>query len=161
MVKKEATAWALGIASLSLLASISIYSFARLHPPEILESLQATYPVLAAQTAFHGNAPSFFYTLALALFIGALASTPGSARRHCLIWIGLAICLELSQHPIVAGDLSTWLEAVLPGSAWEYIGSYWARGVFDRLDLIATLSGGFISMVLLTYLHREANDAQH
>ena len=134
--------------------AIAVYSFARIHPPELLESFQATNPILAAQTWIFGSAPSFFYTLALGLFIGSCASTVTDARVHCLAWIGLAICLELAQHPIVAVHLSTWLAAMLPESSWELIGPYWTRGIFDPLDIIASLIGGSIALVLLTHLSR-------
>jgi len=159
MTKNALLACRFGIASLSLLVAIAVYSFARFHPPELLESFQATNPTLAAQTGFFGSAPSFFYTLALGLLIGACASTLTNARVHCLAWLGLVLCLELLQYPIVAGHLSTWLAAVLSESSWELIGPYWARGTFDWLDLIATLVGGVIAIALLTYLPREIHDA--
>jgi hypothetical protein len=149
----------LGVASLSLFAAVLVYSFTRIYPPELLSSIQATHPGLAAQTGIFGSAPSFFYTLALGLFIGACASTLTNARVHCLVWIGLAICLELTQHPIAAELLSTWLAAILSKSSWELIGPYWTRGAFDQLDLVATLIGGFVALTLLTYLPREIDDA--
>jgi hypothetical protein len=150
----------LGAASLALFAAILVYSFTRIYPAEILASIQATHPELAAQTELFGSAPFFFYTLALGLFIGTFASRLMNARVHCLVWIGLAVCLELTQPPIVAEHLSTWLAAILSESSWELIGPYWTRGAFDRLDLIATLIGGFVALVLLTYLPREASDAR-
>jgi hypothetical protein len=72
----------LGIASLSLFAAVLVYSFTRIYPPEILASIQATHPGLAAQTGLFGSAPSFFYTLALGLFITLCASTRMSARNQ-------------------------------------------------------------------------------
>ena len=136
-----------------------MYSFTRIYPPELLVSIQATHPGLAAQTGLFGSAPSFFYTLALGLFIGASASTLTNARIHCLVWIGLAMCLELTQPPIVAEHLSTWLAAILPESTWGLIGPYWMRGVFDPIDLIATLFGGLIALFLITRLPMEDNNA--
>ena len=159
MTRNAPLIWRLCIASLSLLAAVAVYSFARIYPPEILTPIQTVNTELAAQTAAFGSAPSFFYTLALGLFIGACASTLTNARVHCLVWIGLAICLELTQHPIVAENLSTWLAAILSESSWELIGTYWARGVFDQLDLVATLIGGFVALALLSYSPREINDA--
>ena len=159
MTRNALLIWRLGIASLSLLAAVAVYCFARIYPPEILTPIQAVNTELAAQTAAFGNAPSFFYTLALGLFIGASASTLTNARIHCLVWIGLAICLELTQHPIVAEHLSTWLVAILSESSWELVGPYWTRGAFDQLDLVATLIGGFVALALLSYLPREINDA--
>ena len=159
MTKNAPMALVFGIASLSLLAAIAVYSFARFHPPELLEYFQATNPILAAHTALFGSAPSFFYTLALGLFIGACASTSINARVHCLVWIGLALCLELAQHPIVAEYLTTWLAAILSESTWRLIGPYWTRGVFDPIDLIATLFGGLIALLLITHLPMEENNA--
>ena len=158
MTRNKPLIFKLGVASLSLLAAVLVYSFTRIYPPELLVSIQATHPGLAAQTGIFGSAPSFFYTLALGLFIGACASTLTNARVHCLVWIGLAICLELTQHPIVSEYFSTWLAPILSESSWELIGSYWTRGAFDQLDLVATLIGGIIALALLTYLPREIND---
>jgi hypothetical protein len=87
MAKNASLAWKFGIGSLSLLAEVAVYSFARFYPPELLESFQATNSILVAQTELFGSAPSFFYTLALGLFIGACASTLTNARVHCLVWI--------------------------------------------------------------------------
>ena len=159
MTRNKSLIVTLGVASLSLFAAVLVYSFTRIYPPEILASIQATHPGLAAQTGLFGIAPSFLYTLALGLFIGASASTLTNARVHCLVWIGLAICLELTQHPIFSEHLSTWLAAILSESSWELIGPYWTRGAFDQLDLIATLIGGFIALALLSYLPKEVNDA--
>jgi len=159
LTKNTALIWLVGIASFSLLAAVAVYLYARIYPPEILASFPLTDPGLATHVAIFGSAPSFFYILALGLLIGACASTLTNARVHCLVWIGLAICLELTQHPIVTEDLSTWLAAILSESSWELIGPYWARGVFDQLDLVATLIGGFVALALQSYLPREINDA--
>lgn len=77
-----------------------------------------------------------------------------------MVWIGLALCLELTQYSIIAGTLSSWLAAVLPELFWEFFGPYWIRGAFDSLDLIATLIGGTIALVLITSLSGEGNDAR-
>ena len=159
MTKNKPLIFKLSVASLSLFAAVLVYSFTRIYPPELLVSIQATHPGLAAQTEIFGSAPSFFYTLALGLFIGASASTLTNARVHCLVWIGLVICLELTQHPIFSEHLSTWLAAILSVSLWELIGPYWTRGAFDPLDLVATLIGGFVALALLNYMPREINDA--
>lgn len=158
MAKNASLTWRLGIASLSLLAAITVYRFARLYPPELLESFQATNPLLASQTVIFGSAPSFFYTLALGLVIGVCASTLTNARVHCLAWIGLALCLEISQHSVVAEPLSSWLSVSLTDSIWSLIGPYWTRGAFDLPDLIATLAGGLIALAMLTQMPTENSD---
>jgi hypothetical protein len=66
-----------------------VYCVARIYPPEILTPIQAVNTELAAQTAAFGSAPSFFYTLALGLFISACASTLTNARVHP--WYGYAM----------------------------------------------------------------------
>jgi hypothetical protein len=142
-----------------LFAAVLVYSFTRIYPPELLVSIQATHPGLAAQTEIFGNAPSFFYTLALGLFIGACASTVTSARVHCLAWVGLALCLELSQYPSIAKPISTCLFNISSESIWGFVGPYWSRGAFDPLDLLATLIGGSIALILLGHLPKENTDA--
>ena len=159
MTRNNVLAWLVSVASLSLLAAIAVYCFARIYPPEMLTHIQALNPALAARTATFGSAPSLLYTLSLGLFIGVCASTSTNARVHCLVWIGVAICLELTQHPTVSEHFSTWLAGILSESSWELIGPYWTRGAFDQLDLVATLIGGFIALALLTYLPNKNNDA--
>jgi hypothetical protein len=155
--------WRLGTASVSLLVAIAVYCFARSHPPEILLSMQMSsmqngIPILAAQTGLFGSAPSLFYTLAIGLLIGACAATPRGARLHCLSWMGVALSLELLQLPALARPLSTWLSANLSESSWEFVYPYWTRGTFDYLDLLATLTGGMIAMVLLTRISASNRD---
>jgi len=160
MIRNTLLTWGIGIASLSLLAAVGVYTFARFYPPVILESFQVTGTDLETYTSIFGSAPSFFYTLALGLLIGICASNRSSAILHCLIWIGIALVLEFSQHPTVAESISIWTRTNFPDSISRLIGPYWTRGAFDRLDLIATLIGGFIALVLLTYLPRDASDAR-
>jgi hypothetical protein len=144
-----------GIASLALFLAIAVYCFARIYPPELLASFQATHPKFAAQTGLFGSAPSFFYTLAIGMLVGASALALSDVRRHCLVWIAVACCLELSQHSFVAEPLASWLAGSLSESTWELIGPYWGRGVFDPLDLLASVLGGSIALLMLTYLSKE------
>ena len=160
MVRNALLSWRLGVASLSLLAAIAVYCFARIYPPEVLEPFQVTGTDLTAYTGIFGSAPSFFYTLAVGLVIGICASTRFSARFHCLIWIGLALILELSQHPIIAEAVSGWLRTNFFDSIWKLIGPYWSRGVFDPLDLLATLLGGGVVFYLLTNLSLEKSNVR-
>jgi hypothetical protein len=150
MTKNTSLAWSLGIACLSLLTSIAVYSFARFQPPAPIEPFKATHSMLAAQTVVFGSVPSFFYTLALGLFTGVCALSLTQARLYCLLWVGLALCLEISQHVVFAEFISNWIMTDFPDSAQALIGPYWARGVFDPLDLLATLMGGGVALYLLT-----------
>lgn len=148
----------LGIVVFSLMAAIAVYLFARLYPPEILAPFQLTEPGIARHIRIFGSAPAFFYTLALGLSIGACAPTVISARAHCMAWVGLALCLELSQYPSIANLISTCLYKILPESIWNFVGPYWFRGTFDPLDLLATLIGGSIALVFIAYLPGEECD---
>ena len=96
-----------------------------------------------------GSAPSFFYTLALGLFIGLAAPSAKAARASCLVWILSSLCLELSQLPVISLALVEWLQAPLPHWAWNLIGPYWINGTFDVFDLLATLVGGFIAIQII------------
>jgi hypothetical protein len=149
----------LGIASLSLFAAVLVYSFARLYPLEALVPFQVFGTGIATYTGIFGSAPSFFYTLALCLIIGACTSNRSTAILHCFLWIGLSLGLELTQHTAFAGSLSNWFPGVLPESTWGLIGPYWTRGVFDPIDLIATLIVGLIALLLITHLPMEENNA--
>ena len=159
MVKNALLSWRLGIASLSLLAAVAVYCFARIYPPEAFEPFQVTGTDLATYTGIFGSAPSFFYTLALGMLIGVCASNRSTAILHCLLWIGLSLCMELTQHTIFSESLLTWFPSVLTESTWRFIGSYWAQGIFDPIDLVATLIGGLIALLLIIYLPMEENNA--
>ena len=158
MAANRASILIFAIAGLSLLAAVLVYSLARIDPPAILTAIQATRPGLAAETGLFGSAPSFFYTLALGLFVGLCASTQSSRQIHCLSWIGLVLLLETTQHPVIASLLVEWLPDRLPVSAWEVIGPYWLRGVFDVHDLLASIAGGMLALAVLTILWKEPAD---
>jgi len=143
--------WRFGIAGTALLAAVLVYCLARIYPPELLTPFQTTVPLLAKQAAVFGNAPSFFYTFAVGLFIGAFAPSSTAARWHCLNWLGLALLLEISQHPFIAIPMTSWLADTLFTSTWEIIGPYWKRGVFDPQDIIATVAGGLAALAILSY----------
>ncbi|WP_372742807.1 hypothetical protein [Neptunomonas sp.] len=121
----------------------------------MLTPVHAVHADLATYTGLWGSAPSLFYTLAMCLIVGACTSTRLSAKIHCYIWIVLALGLELSQHSMVAERISRLLESVLTGHMWSLFGPYWIRGVFDPLDLLATVLGGAIGLVLLSRLSLE------
>ena len=140
-----------GIAGTALLAAVAVYYLARIYPPELLSPFQATDPLLAEQTALFGSAPSLLYTFAIGLFVGTLASSRASAKLHCLNWLGLALLLEISQHPIIAIPLASWLVDTIFVSIWEIIGPYWNSGVFDPRDIIATVTGGLAALAILSY----------
>ena len=159
MTRNTPLIWRLGISGFSLLAAVAVYCFARIYPPDVLEPFQIAGTGLASYTGIFGSAPSFFYTLALCLTIGACASNRSTAILHSFLWIGLSLCLELTQHPTFAGSLSNWLPRMLPESTWALIGPYWTRGVFDPIDLVATLLGGLTAMFLITRSPMEDNNA--
>ena len=161
MMRNAALTRLVCLASLSLLAAMAVYCFARISPPELLKSFQAIIPALARQTAVFGSAPSFFYTLALGLFIGLFASTATRGRLHCLLWLSLVFLLESTQHPTIASLLAAWLPDVLPVSAWELVGPYWLRGVFDWHDLLASFTGGIVALIALTHLYKERPDENY
>ena len=160
MVRNKILVSRLGVVSLSFLIAFAVYCFARSYPPEIFTPFIATNNYLSSYTSIFGSAPSFFYTLALGLAIGVCASSQSSSRFHCLIWIGLALILEVSQHSIIAESVAGWTKTNFPNSIWTLIGPYWARGVFDFLDLLATLLGGGIAMYLLNHLPLEKDNVR-
>ena len=149
-----------GISVLSLLASIALYSFARIYPPEILISFLASGSDLSSYAGIFGNAPSFFYLLSIGLLAGVFTPDLSSARRHFLFWIALVfLSLEMSQHPSTAASISDWLATVVPESCRGIKGPPWTRVTFDPGDLIATLMVGSIAFFLLIYLPKEKHNA--
>jgi len=155
MTANKSLFWRLGVAGLALLMALAVYIFARLYPPALLEPFQMTSALLANHPGLFGSAPSLFYTLSIGLLIAACASSPAGARAHCLVWVGLVLCLEVAQVSVIAGPVSTWFAKILPAAAWKLIVPYWTRGVFDWFDLLAALAGGAIALLLLTRLPME------
>ena len=155
-VNSGARLWlSLAIACLALLAAVSVYLFVRPSAPPLLAALHSRSDWLAAYNHYLGSAPALFYTLAIGMFIGIFAPTRDAARRHCLVWIVVAACLEASQASMVAERLVSWLAPLLPNAVWNLIGPYWQRGVFDPLDLAATVIGGATALLLLSRLTPE------
>jgi hypothetical protein len=150
--------WKIGTAIFALSMAVAVYLFTRLNPPAPLEPFQVTNSLLGAHSDIFGSAPSLFYTLSIGLLIGAFAATSANGRLHCLVWIGLALCLEISQASIIAKPLASRLSETFPLSISELVGPYWAHGVFDPIDLLATVMGGAIALAVLTYLPREVKD---
>lgn len=148
----------LGIACLALLIAMSVYVFARPAPPDLMAGLHWRSDWLTGYSAYLNSAPSLFYTLAIGLLIGICASTPSKARLHCTLWIGVVVCLELTQAPLIAARLADWLGSILPTYVWDAIGPYWQRGVFDPLDLLAAIAGGAVAILLLTRFSTEKGD---
>ena len=159
MTGNKTMLWKIGVAGLALAAAVGIYILVRFNPPGPLAPFQVTSPLLGAQPGLFGSAPALLYTLSIGLFIGIVASTPSSVRMHCMAWVAVALCLEITQATIIATPLATWLSATLPDAAWELVGPYWTRGVFDLLDLLATVLGGVIAMFILTRLPTEEKHA--
>jgi len=133
----------------ALACAVAVYCLVRSQPPAILEPLHhGVIPALALQGIF-GSAPSLLYTLAMALVLGTVAGTRRAATAHVLQWTALAMVFELLQHPAFARPVAAWLVANLPDSAWGVTRDYWLRGIFDYVDLLATLLGGMLGLLLL------------
>ena len=159
MLINKAQRWRLGIAVVSLSVAVAVYCLARYYPPALLEPLQATQSILAARPDLFGSLPSLFYILAVGLLLGSCATTPAGSRLHCSLWVGLGIALEVTQHPLIAVPLSSWLPDILGDSVWTLTGPYWLRGSFDPADLLATIVGGAIALAILAYTQGNKHEA--
>lgn len=145
------TAWRLALAVSALVAALSVYALARTNLPVLLEPLKVAGDSVFEQSALAGSAPSFFFTLSICLFLGACASTLAQGYWHGLAWIVLASMLEISQARVIAVPLVDGLTPLLPDAWLKFAGPYWIHGVFDPLDLVATLIGGVIALFILKW----------
>jgi hypothetical protein len=160
-IRGNYTTWLTIISGLSLGLGIAVYCLARGNPPQVLLALVPARAEPVAHASLFASAPSFLYTLALAIVIGMAAADRRRARFHCLAWTLLALLLEVSQYPPIAAVFSSRLAGIPPEPVWLTFGPYWTRGVFDSLDLAATLAGGLVALALLARLPvetRAAND---
>ena len=153
MARSAALCWGLVVALASLAAAVAVYDLARAFPPKFLDALQVFDSVLRLPGWLSGSAPSFFFSLALALMIG-LAAAPRSAGRHCLAWIAIALTLEITQLRALAVGLSDRLAATLPDWAWRSIAAYWTAGTFDLNDLLASAAGGALALLLVQHFNK-------
>jgi hypothetical protein len=154
-LNNSALNWRFALEGASFFASLGMYCFTRVHPPEVLMPVQATYNALAGHTGLFGSAPSVFYTLAIGLLIGACASTPARAKLHCLAWMGLTLILEGSRHSIFANPIFRYLSENVTGPGWNLVEPDWTTGTFDHLNIIASVVGGLLALTLLTHLSPE------
>ena len=142
----------------ALAAALAVYVFARANPPQLLQWLGMPAAPLDLYPGWLGSAPSLFYTLAIALFAGAFAAGAKGARRHCMAWTALALGLEASQAPGIAQTLAGWIDSALPAALVEQIAPYWINGVFDPRDLFATLLGGALAYLIISFSGKEEQD---
>jgi len=140
-------------AGLAMALALAVYCLGRGEPPLLLEPFHFSLSGAPAWQGSLGSMPSLLYTLSLALMLGALSSSRAAATRHVLLWTVLAMALEYCQHPFLARPLGGWLQRCLPDAAWQVTQPYWQRGTFDYLDLLATLSGGLLGLLMFNLFH--------
>lgn len=157
MARSAALCWGLVVALASLAAAVAVYDLARAFPPDVLDALQVFDSVLRLPGWLAGSAPSFFFTLGLALLIG-LAASPRTARRHCLSWILIALALEIAQLPALAVNIGARLAASLPSPVWHPTAAYWTAGTFDISDLCATAAGGALALLIIHRLRKGSTE---
>jgi len=154
MLLNKTISWRLASALAALSAAVAVYCLARAQPPALLQPLQATQAALLAHPGLFGSLPSLLFTLAMGLLLGACANSRSAAMLHCSLWTGLALLLELTQHPLIATPLAARLPRFFNDSIWATIGPYWTRGIFDPVDILATLAGGSIALLLIARTSR-------
>jgi len=159
MTENKSMAWKISVACLALAAALAVYVLVRVNPPGLLAPFQVTSSLLGTRPGVFGSAPALFYTLSIGLFIGVFASTPSAGQLHCLVWVAVALCLEVTQASFIATPLAAWLAETLPATGRELVGAYWTRGTFDPFDLLATAVGGAIALAILNYRPGEDIDA--
>ena len=147
----------IGIACISISLAIAVYMFLRADLPVLLEPFQPSHKSSLANAALFGSAPSLLYTLSIGVLLGTIAPNPAAARFHCLGWTAIALLLEVTQHAVFARPVIGVLTNYFPDPIIRIVGPYWSRGVFDPLDLLATLIGGILALVIVSRLASGGN----
>lgn len=100
--------------------------------------------------------PSFVHPFAFSLFTAAARhrSAP-PAYGACAAWWAADVAFEVGQHPAVSTPVAAWL-ARAPDSVWfaRVLADYFARGIFDPLDLLACTLGALAAAGVLLVVDR-------
>ena len=137
------------ISGICLALALAVYCLTRSHPPALIPDYLLARDALVTVDGISGSAPSFLYTLAIALALGASATSARAAGLHCLAWTGLCLLLEISQLPAIGAIILSGPGEMLTDSGLRIISPYWTRGTFDPGDLLATLLAGLLALALL------------
>jgi hypothetical protein len=105
------------------------------------------------------NLPSFSHAFALSLLtVAAGGYLLKGARVICLGWLAVHFIFELGQHSAVSASLADLIRQIGNYRIVERSALYFERGVFDPLDLVASLIGVSLAYgVIHTVLSRQQN----
>lgn len=105
------------------------------------------------------NLPSFFHALAFSLLtVAAGRYSLKQARVVCLGWLVIHFIFELGQNSIMSGKLASIIRQIGDYQFSERSALYFERGVFDPLDIIASIMGVSLAYGLIYfYSYRQAN----
>ena len=102
----------------------------RAHTGSVFGGLAGSLPAFAH---------AFAFTVLTTLTVGPSAR---SIRRVAIFWAALLSAFELGQIDAVAAQLVPIIQALVPSTLGSgRLSAYFARGVFDPLDLAATCLG--------------------
>ena len=142
---------------LSLLCGFLFYFLFRGHPIQLLPEgftglSEIRGPFGDALPHLSGSLPHFLHTLAFSLITAAIFFPKKS--RHlfaCTLWVFINVAFEISQslakpffHPADWGERSNILS--------KQVQVFFLDGTFDVNDISATLLGGIVAFLILSFL---------
>lgn len=145
----------LALVGLALLAGVAVYAFDR--PPGSAWFLPAAWSLGGSAHPLGvvtGQLPEFLHVFAFSLLTAMLLpATRRAAWASCVAWWLIDSLFELGQHPklspILAAATSGLRDIPLLGNT----SAYFARGVFDPLDLLAIALGALAAGVCIHFIH--------
>ena len=95
--------------------------------------------------------PSLAHGLAFGLLVGCWFRRTSSRLIACAAWTAIAAAFEIGQIPVVAHALAALLSGPLSALPFaEPLSACFRNGLFDPLDLIATLLAGALAAWMLS-----------
>lgn len=143
------------LAGIALLLGAAVYVLDR--PPGSAWFLPAAWSLAGPAHPFGviaGQLPEFLHVFAFSLLTAAvLPATRRAAWASCAAWWLIDSLFEIGQHPTISPILTAMTSGLKGIPLLEKTPAYFARGVFDPLDLLAIALGALAAGFCIQFIH--------